>query len=141
MMFSSAFSLSFAGVPSGVSGGFVCPMMGQALLTDGAVWAVDGHNLLIGGARLIGQAGKVFEFATPENAGRWVENARNIGQRERLLIAGIEPAAAALWKARKREKLAVIAGRCVNAAARQGDEAKRAALLAESSYCLSKWAA
>lgn len=138
-MFSAAFSLSFAGVSSGVPAGFVCPMVGQALLTDGAAWAVDGHNLLIGGARLIGQAGKVFEFATPENAGRWVENARNIGIRERALMLEIEPAAAALWKERKRAKLAKIAGHVVNAAIRQGDEGKRAALLSEADYCLSKW--
>lgn len=141
MMFSSAFAQSFAGVPAGGSSGFVCPMMAQALLTDGAAWAVDGHNLLIGGARLIGQAGKVFEFAGPENAGRWVENARNIGIRERALMLEIEPAAAALWKERKRAKLAKIAGHVVNAAIRQGDEAKRAALLIEAEYCLSKWAA
>lgn len=141
MMFSSAFSLSFAGVSAGAPAGFVCPMMGQALLTDGAGWAVDGHNLLIDGARLIGQAGKVFEFATPENAARWVENARTIGLRERALMLEIDPAAAALWKERKRAKLAKIAGYVVNAAIRQSDGGRRAALLAEAGYCLTKWGA
>lgn len=141
MMFSAAFSLSFAGVSAGVSAGFVCPMMGQALLTDGAAWAVDGHNLLIDGAVLIGQAGKVFKFASAENAARWVENARTIGLRERALMLEIDPAAAALWKGRKRSRLANIAGHVVNAAVRQGDDGKRAALLAEAGYCLAKWGA
>lgn len=137
-MFSAAFSSAFAGVASAVV--YVGPMRAQQLLTDGAAWVVSGSGLLVAGKRLIGPAGKTFEFATPANAALWVENARNIGTRERATIASIDPAAAAIWKARKREKLAVIAGRVIEAAARQHDEAKRAALIAEADYCLSKWA-
>ena len=88
---------------------------------------------------MIGQAGKVFVFASPGSAGRWVENARNIGRRERSLLVEIAPEAAALWKERKRAKLAKIAGYVVNAAARQVDLAKRAALLREADLCLGKW--
>ena len=96
--------------------------------------------MLVAGRRLIGPAGKVFAFASPETAGRWVDNAKNIGIRERALIASIDPAAAAIWKAKKREKLAVIAARVVSAAARVSEEKRRAALIAEADYCLSKWA-
>lgn len=135
-MFSQAFSRAFVGVEVE----YIGPMTAQRLLTDGAAWSVAGSALLVGGKRLIGPAGKTFVFASPENAARWVDNAKNIGTRERALIAAIDPAAAAIWKARKREKLAVIAGRVLEAAARQHDAAKRAALVAESDYCLSKWA-
>lgn len=135
-MFSSAFSSAFAG---GVQQ-YIGPMMAQRLLTDGAAWAVAGSGLRVAGKVLIGPAGKTFAFAAPGNAALWVENARNIGTRERATIASIDPAAAIIWKARKREKLAVIAGRVIEAAARQHDAAKQAALIAEADYCLSKWA-
>lgn len=135
-MFSAAFSSAFAGVGAG---GYICPMMAQKALADGAPWAMSGHAVTVGGLLLIGQAGKLFAFTSPESAEKWVENARNIGIRERSLIASIEPGAAVLWKARKREKLAKIAGHVVNAAARQHDDAKRAALLGEAELCLSKW--
>lgn len=134
-MFSSAFSSAFAG---GVQQ-YIGPMMAQRLLTDGAAWAVSGSGLTVAGKVLIGPAGKTFAFAAPGNAALWVENARNIGTRERATIAAIDPAAAIIWKARKREKLAVIAGRVIEAAARQHDAAKRAALIAEADYCLTKW--
>ena len=88
---------------------------------------------------MIGPAGKVFAFGSPENAGRWVANAVRVGQVEANLRGSLDAAALASWSAKKREKLAVIAGRVVAAAAKQGDEAKRAALLAESDYCLTKW--
>lgn len=116
-------------------------MMAQAALADGVQWALEGSGVKIGGALLIGPAGKLFSFASPETAARWVENARVVGLAERELMAAIEPATAAAWKAKKREKLAVIAGRVVNAAARQGDALRRAALLAEADFALAKWAA
>lgn len=139
-MFSGSFSAAFSGVGSGVDvGQYVGPMMAQRLLADGAAWSVSGSSLLVAGAVLIGPAGKTFVFSTPEAAARWVENAKNIGRRERSLIASIEAAAAAIWKAEKREKLTVIAGRVIEAAARQHDADKRAALIAEADYCLTKW--
>jgi hypothetical protein len=139
MMFSSAFSSAFVR-PAVESGEFIGPMSAQAALVEGAAVVLSGAGLLIGGKKLIGPAGKVFAFKSAESAALWVENARNIGLREKDLIPRIEAAAAVAWKAKKREKLAVIAGRLVDAAARQSDVAKRAALLAESDYCLSKWA-
>jgi hypothetical protein len=139
-----AFASAFAGCFAGRGGavvvpvGFIGPMRAQAVLTDGGAWSVLGSGLVVGGALLIGPAGKVFAFVSSESAARWVDNAKNIGVRERALTLEIA-AAVASWRAKKREKLAVIAGRLVDAAARQHDEAKRAALLAESDYCLAKW--
>lgn len=114
-------------------------MKAQAALVAGAGWLVSGSRLIVGGKVLIGPAGKVFAFGSPESAARWVANAVRIGQSEANLRGSLDAAALASWAAKKREKLAVIAGRVVAAAAKQGDEAKRAALLAESDYCLSKW--
>lgn len=134
-MFAASFSSAFAGVAPA----YVGPMRAQQLLTDGAAWVASGSGLLVAGKRLIGPAGKTFEFASPGTAARWAANAKAVGLRERALMAEIEPATAAAWKARKREKLAVIAGRLVDAAAKQADEAKRAALVEEAGYCLVKW--
>ncbi|MGV1035371.1 MAG: hypothetical protein ACOYBP_09190 [Microbacteriaceae bacterium] len=131
--FSSEFSAAFARV-------YVGPVMAQAALVDGAAWALAGSAVNIGGALLIGPAGKLYAFASPESAARWVESARVIGRRERDLMETIDPATAAAWKAKKRAKLAVIAGRVVNAAARMIDGGRRAALLAEADFCLEKWA-
>ena len=135
--FAASFSSAFAGRATAVV--CIAPMRAQAALVAGEPWSVDGSRLFIGGALLIGPAGKVFCFSSPETAARWVDNARNIGEREAALIATIAPEAAAIWKAKKRVKLAVIAGRLVAAAGRCHDAAKRAALLAESDYALSKW--
>lgn len=137
--FSSAFASPFAGVGQVPAAGFIGPMRAQAALVNGAAWVVHGSALIVGGAVLIGPAGKVFAFASAANAGRWVENAKNIGAREIALRGSLAGPVLASWAAKKREKLAVIAGRVVAAAAKQGDEAKRAALLAESDYCLTKW--
>lgn len=137
--FSSAFTSNFAGRAGQVVAGFIGPMRAQAALVAGAGWSVSGSRLIVGGKVLIGPAGKVFAFGSPENAGRWVENAVRVGQSEANLRGSLDAAALASWAAKKREKLAVIAGRVVAAAAKQGDEAKRAALLAESDYCLTKW--
>lgn len=141
MAFSSAFSSCFAGSGVVVGDGFICPMRAQAAIVGGAAWVFDAGRLIVGGAVLIGPAGKVFAFASADTAARWVENARNIGEREAALRVSLPVPALASWAEKKREKLAVIAARLVAAAARQADEAKRAALLAESDYCLSKWAA
>jgi len=134
-MFSGAFSSAFRA--GGVE--YVGPMVAQRALVLGAAVVLSGSGLLVGGRRLIGPAGKVYAFKSAESAALWVDNARNIGLREADLIPKIAAAAAESWKAKKREKLAVIAGRVVDAAARQHDDKKRAALLAEADYCLSKW--
>lgn len=114
--------------------------MAQAAIFDGAAVSVVGSSLVVGGKKLIGPAGKVYAFASVETASRWALEAAAVVERERALMASIDPGAAAAWKEKKRGKLAVIAGRLVDAAARQSDGGKRAALLAESDYCLSKWA-
>ena len=140
--FAGAFAGAFAGVGAVAPvAGYICPMTAQAALAGGAGWSLAGHGVRIGGALLIGQAGKVFAFVSPESAAAGVEGARAVGLREAALIASIDPATAAGWKVKKRAKLAVIAAHVVNAAARQADAARRAALLAEADFALSKWAA
>lgn len=136
--FSSAFASCFAGLGL-AAGGYIAPMMAQAALVGGAAWVVSGSGLIVDGRWLIGPAGKLFDFASRDSAARWVENAKGIGAREAVMRATLPGPALASWAVKKREKLAVIAARVVAAAAKQGDEAKRAALLAESDYCLTKW--
>lgn len=133
------FASSFAAVFAGIEQRYICPVMAQAALVGGIGWQMEGDGLAVGGRRLIGPAGKVFAFASPATAARWIESTRYIGERERDLIAAIDPVPAALWKARKREKLAVIAARVIGAAARTADDAKRAALIAEADFLLNKW--
>lgn len=134
-MFSGAFSSAF--VRPVVE--YVGPMRAQAAIVAGGSVVLSGAGLLIDGKRLIGPAGKVYAFKSTASAAVWVDNARGAGLREAALISTIAPETAAAWKAKKREKLALIASRLVDAAARQADEKKRAALIAESSYCLAKW--
>lgn len=133
-MFSLAFSSAFR------RRGYIGPMRAQAALAAGAAWSVSGSRLVVDGFVLIGPAGKVFAFASADTARRWAENAAGAAQREAAIIASIDAGRAAEWKARKRAKLEIIAGRVVAAAGRLSDAGKRAALLAESDYCLSKWA-
>lgn len=138
--FASAFAACFAGRGAVGSGGYIGPVMAQAALAGGAAWSVSGSALVVGGARLIGPAGKVFAFASPLTAQKWAINAGVVGRREAELLASIDPGVAENWRAGKRARLAVIAARLIDAAARQADAEKRAALVAESTYCLSKWA-
>lgn len=133
--FAAVFAASFAGVAQA----YIGPVMAQAALVEGAAWELGDSGLLIGGKVLIGPAGKVFSFVSAETAARWVENAKTIGRREREIVSTISAQAAEVWKEKKRVKLAVVAGRVVEAAARQKNEGKRAALLAESSFLLAKW--
>lgn len=134
-MFSSAFSSAF---DRGLKR-YIAPMLAQAALGEGAAWGLVSGVLMIEGAVLIGPAGKTYSFASPESAARWVEHTRAAGIRQVTVVAAMSPEIADIWKEKKREKLAVVAGRLVNAAARQVDSAKRAALVAESDYCLVKW--
>ena len=137
MTFARAFSNSFEGIGRVL---YICPMKAQAGLAAGGWSRVRGSGLLVNGRWLMGQAGKVYHFASEATAQRWAENAAAVASREAQLIAALPVEKAAAWKAKKREKLAVIAARVVAAAARQEDEAKRAALLAESGHCLNRWA-
>jgi hypothetical protein len=136
-MFSSAFSSAFARFAEPVE--YISPMLAQAALGDGAGWGLVGGVLMIEGAILIGPAGKTYSFASPESAARWVEHTRAAGIRQQLVVTAMSPEIAETWKEKKREKLAVVAERLVSAAAKQSDAARRAALVAESDYCLVKW--
>lgn len=98
-----------------------------------------GNSLRIGGAVLIGPAGKVFEFRSRETAEKWAASAVKVAASERSIAARVSPEVAAAYAAKKRENLSAIAGQVALAAARQSDAAKRAALLAESAFCLAKW--
>ena len=118
---------------------YIGPTMAQAALVDGAAWSVVGDGLEIAGKRLIGPAGKTFAFSSADNAARWVDNAKTIGARERSLMAEISPDAAEAWKERKRAKLEVISYRVLEAAGRQSDQAKMAALVEESWFLIFKW--
>ena len=138
--FASAFAACFAGRAAAESGGYIGPMMAQAALAGGAAWSVSGSALVVGGARLIGPAGKVYAFASAQTAEKWAINAGVIGRREAELLASIDSSVAENWKAGKRARLALVAAQLVDAALLQADSAKRAALIAESTYCLSKWA-
>lgn len=134
-MFAAGFAFAFAG-----RSGYIGPVMAQAALAGGAAWAVDGSALVIDGRRLIGPAGKVYVFASAETAEKWALAAAAVPVREAQIIGGLLPEVAARWKAAKREKLAVIALRVVNAAARLADMEKQAALIAEADFLLAKWA-
>jgi len=135
-MFSSSFASCFAGVAPG----YICPVMAQAAVVDGKSIEIAGSSLVIDGRILIGPAGKVFAFGSPVSALKWVEVTRNIGVRERAIAASMPADARSIFVERKAEKLALIAARLIAAAAKVTDAGKRAALVAESEYCLSKWA-
>lgn len=134
--FSAAFSSAFARPPVK----YICPVMAQAAVVDGKSIEIKGGSLVIDGRVLIGPAGKVFAFSSPTSALKWIETTRNIGVRERQIAAAMPDDARAVFVERKSEKLLVIAGRLIAAAAKVTDAEKRAALVAESEYCLTKWA-
>jgi len=136
-MFAASFSQAFAG--RAPRGGFIGPVMAQAAMIEGADVAMDGAQLLIGGNVLIGPAGKVYEFSSPNSAAVWVENTMNVGAREWEILAAMKPELRARWIEGKRKRLAKVATRVVDAALRVPDEAKRAALLDEADFCLKKW--
>lgn len=135
MMFSSAFSSAFARPVAG----YVAPMMAQEALANGAGWSLSGSVLKIDGKILIGPAGKVYAFSSADSASRWIEHTRAAGIRQYFVVGAMSLMEAEKWKAAKRAKLAVVAGQLVNAAAKMGDAARRAALVAESDFCLAKW--
>ena len=135
--FSGAFSVAFLRVTK--SGGYICPVSAQRALLSGAAAVYDGGGLLIGGARLIGPAGKIFEFSSAENADMWAEINRARAARELELMAGLSAAAAGVYRARKAAALAKISKAVLTAAARQSDKSKQAALIAEAEFCEKKW--
>lgn len=137
-MFSAAFSGEFAGV----GGYYIAPMAAQAALVAGvaAVVVRSTRTVKVGGGVLIGQAGGEYQFASPENAAEWIAATRAAGVAEAVIVAGLSPAAAAGYKARKRAKLARRAELCIAAAARQESKGKRRALVVEAGIAAGKWA-
>lgn len=135
-MFSAAFSGAFAGV----GGYYIAPMAAQAALVAGVAAVVVGRAVKVGGGVLIGQAGGEYQFASPENAAEWITTTRAAGVAEAVIVAGLSPAAAAGYKARKRAKLARRAELCIAAAARQESKGKRRALIVEAGVAAGKWA-
>lgn len=121
--------------------GYIGPVMAQLALVRGAAAVFAGGALSIGGAVLVGPAGKVFNFSAAGSADYWVAINRARGVREVELLAGLDAAGAAVWLEKKRAALAVVAVSVVNAAARCNHQGIAAALVAESSWCLSKWGA
>ncbi|MCL2344456.1 MAG: hypothetical protein FWC58_01220 [Desulfobulbus sp.] len=134
--FSSAFAAPFA---KDGEAGFIAPVMAQAALVAGEAVESVGTALTIGGRTLIGTAGKVYAFASKESAERWIEHTRAVAINEAAIVEGMSVEGRALWLEKKRARLAAVAGRVVGAAARLTDAGRRAALLAESDFCLNKW--
>ena len=135
MEFSSAFSSAFAG-----AGGYIAPMMAQAALHAGAPSHLgDSSFLIVNGRVLIGIAGKAYQFASEETAAVWVERTRAAAVGEYFTRLNLSPEALAAWKAKKRAEMAKRAAQAVGHALRQQDARIRAALIAESSFCLEKW--
>ena len=134
-MFSAAFSSAFAG-----AGGYIAPMMAQAALHAGASSHLDESSfLIVNGRVLIGIAGKAYQFASEETAAVWVERTRAAAAGEYSTRLNLSPEALAAWKARKRAEMEKRAAQAVGHALHQQDERIRAALVAESSFCLEKW--
>lgn len=120
--------------------GYIGPVSAQLAMVRGALAVYDGGGLLVGGARLIGPAGKVFSFSTAGAADMWAAINKARGVREAELLAGMDAAAAVVYRARKAEALEKVAAAVVNAAGKVADAAIKAALLAESNFLLMKWA-
>ena len=132
--FSAAFSAAFS------RAGYIGPATAQAAIAAGAEWQASGSGLHVAGAMLIGPAGKVFEFSSEATAERWARNAAAAYAAERGIVAAMSAQQRAAWVEKKRAKLATVAARVVEAAGRQRDEEKRAALIDESSELLGRWA-
>ena len=119
--------------------GFIGPVSAAVALARGDTAEFSADGLRVGGALLIGPAGKVYAFQSAATAARWVELNRGRPGREWALIAGLDAQRSAVAKERKAATLAAIAGQVVSAAGRCGDPARAAALIAESNFCLNKW--
>lgn len=131
MYFSSAFSSSFA-----KGNQFVAPMTAKRMLVDGAAAVVVGNGVMIGGKRLMGIAGGIYKFASPESAAAWIERTRQVGIAEAQIVS--LPKAAG-WLGKKRERYLLRAAQCVEAAARQVIAGKRIALIEEAATAEEKW--
>jgi hypothetical protein len=152
-MFAAAFSASFAGAAASAFAScfaapfhqagplvdYIGPVMAQAALVAGGAVEIDGGCLKVNGKVLIGPAGKVYEFSSDITAATWAENTLSAGAAELDIYAAMPADRRSAWRDGKRQKLAVIAGRVVDAAARTADIQKQKALIKEADFCLTKW--
>lgn len=135
--FASVFSAAFVG-----RNAYIAPMAAQSLLLAGLpAGAVAGGGVVVNGRRLIGPRGKAYRFASPESAARWIERTRAAAVGEAATLAGLSPVVLASWRERKHARAVSYADRLAEAAARQADAGKRAALIEEAGAALAKWGA
>lgn len=121
--------------------GMIGPVSAQVAIVCGAAVAYQSDgSLLVGGKTLIGPAGKTYAFESAASAAVWVDNGKAAALAELSMLAAFDAAMVTAWKTGKSAKLAVIAARVVDAAAKQTDASRLAALLAESNFCFAKWA-
>lgn len=148
-MFASAFSSAFSGgvglplewacvaLPDGKVGTLLAQV--GLLRGESATRAEDGR-LVIGERDLVGPAGKVYSFASPESAAIWAGIVEDRGRRELALSREMSLTARAAWLARKRRQLEFDAAHRVERAQRIADADIRGALIADSTFALIKWA-
>lgn len=148
-MFSAAFSQSFAGgvrLPlawaiAPLPAGKVGTLLAQVALLRGEVAVLSGDGrLVIAGRDLVGPAGKVYAFASPESAAMWRDIAEQRSRRELELASGMGESRRAVWLARKRRQLEFDAARRIERAQHVADAGIRAALIADAGFALEKWA-
>lgn len=114
--------------------------LAQLAMLRGEPFAFDAATGrgLIGGRVLVGMAGGVFVFASPESAAMWASIALARASRELALSASLPAASAAIWKAGRK----AILTRRATALLRNAEKAasdRVGALLAESLWCAEKW--
>lgn len=147
-MFASAFSSAFsggAGLPLGwacvaLPAGKVGTLLAQVALLRGEVAVLSGGGrLVIAGRDLVGPAGKVYAFASPESAAMWRDIAEQRSRRELELASGMGESRRAVWLERKRRQLEFDAARRIERAQHVADAGIRAALIADAGFALEKW--
>lgn len=135
MAFSSVFSSAFA---KGAAV-YITPMKAQEALFAGAVWQFDSGRLKIGGAVLMGLSGAPYAFRSAETAETWCKAGARVIEAERATVERLSASVRDAWIERKQEKLYARAEAILKRAASQPDQAKRASLLEEASWCQVKW--
>ncbi len=146
-MFSAAFSGAFAGrrLPLAwarwsLPDWKICTLLAQVAVLRGELAEYhDDGRLTIGGRDLIGPAGKVYRFVSPESAAMWSGIALERGRREIELARGMDRARRVVWLARKRATLADFAAQRARHAAQDVPGEIRDALIADASFALVKW--
>ena len=136
-MFAAVFSSSFVRASGG--GVYILPMLAQEALFAGEAWQFEAGRLLIGGKVLIGLSGSPYRFASAQTAETWCGAGARVIEAERATVERLSESVRGTWIERKRVKLEARAEAVLSRAAKQADEAKRAALVAEAVWCQTKW--